>query len=151
VEFDPDEGLNTFQEDIYEHEIRLPFTAWGHHEAYWADVVCIYQFCCLVCDVQFSAMSFCNSAHVDNCLPFIDLFVGVFLNSKDRSDLCTRVVNIMLCSVHLQRGDKLTGRDDKPITRDEMQVSDGWKWSTQWQVDMNGAVDEEGEGVKYCS
>jgi len=40
VEFDADEGLNTFQEDIYEHEIRLPFTAWGHHEAYWADVVC---------------------------------------------------------------------------------------------------------------
>ena len=42
VEFDPDEGLNEFQEDIYEHEIRLPFSAFGHHEAYWADVVCIH-------------------------------------------------------------------------------------------------------------
>ena len=40
VEFDADEGLNTFQEDIYEHEIRLPFTSFGHHEVYWADVVC---------------------------------------------------------------------------------------------------------------
>ena len=39
VEFDADEGLNTFQEDIYEHEIRLPFTSFGHHEVYWADVV----------------------------------------------------------------------------------------------------------------
>lgn len=42
VEFDADEGLNTFEEDIYEHEIRLPFTGWGHHEAYWADVVSVY-------------------------------------------------------------------------------------------------------------
>jgi len=50
-----------------------------------------------------------------------------------------------VCSVHFQRGDKLSGRDDKPITRDEMQVSEGWQWSTQWQIDMNGAVDEEGK------
>ena len=44
VEFDADEGLNTFQEDIYEHEIRLPFTSFGHYEVYWADVVSLCLF-----------------------------------------------------------------------------------------------------------
>ena len=38
MEFDADEELNTFQEDAYEHEIRLPFTSFGKHESYWADV-----------------------------------------------------------------------------------------------------------------
>lgn len=44
----------------------------------------------------------------------------------------------------VQRGDKLTGRDEKPLTRDQIECSEGWQWSSQWEVDVNGAVDEDG-------
>ena len=51
----------------------------------------------------------------------------------------------------VQRGDKLTGRDEKPLTRDQIECSEGWRWSSQWEVDVNGAVDEDGMILQYSS
>ena len=29
--------------------------------------------------------------------------------------------------------------------RDEIELPDGWEWSTIWDIDLNRAVDEEGK------
>lgn len=97
VEFDPDEGRSEYQEEIYEYEIRLPFTRFRKYKLYWTDVV---------------------SYH-----------------SSDKQHVLVLPV---------QHGDKLTGQDDKPITRDEFACPEGWQWSTEWQKDINGAIDEDG-------
>ena len=51
---------------------------------------------------------------------------------------------------HPQRGDKLVeydGKSEKELTRDDIKAPDGWIWKTDWTVDSNRAVDEEGECV----
>ena len=40
----------------------------------------------------------------------------------------------------LKKGDSVTARD-------EIELPDGWEWSTIWDIDLNRAVDEE--GTKY--
>lgn len=35
-------------------------------------------------------------------------------------------------------------KDEKAISRDDINPPDGWEWKGQWTVDMNRAVDEEG-------
>ena len=51
---------------------------------------------------------------------------------------------------HVQRGDKLVeydGKTEKELARDDIKPPDGWIWKTDWRVDNNRAVDEEGECV----
>ena len=55
---------------------------------------------------------------------------------------------------HTQRGDKLVeydGKSEKELTRDDIKAPDGWIWKTDWTVDSNRAVDEEGECVHVVS
>ena len=45
VEYDADEGRNEYQEEIYEHQIRLPFTSFGKCKSFWTNLVsfCLYM------------------------------------------------------------------------------------------------------------
>ena len=43
---------------------------------------------------------------------------------------------------------KYEGNKEMEISRDEIKPPDGWIFKTDWTVDMNRAVDEEG---KYLS
>ena len=38
----------------------------------------------------------------------------------------------------LQKGDALPARD-------EVELPEGWAWEDDWQIDLNRAVDEEGQ------
>ena len=40
IAFEADEGLNEWQEDIYENQIRAPFSSWTNDptKSYWSDV-----------------------------------------------------------------------------------------------------------------
>ena len=38
----------------------------------------------------------------------------------------------------LKKGDAVTARD-------EIELPEGWEWSTIWDIDLNRAVDEEGK------
>lgn len=43
------------------------------------------------------------------------------------------------------------GKSEKELTRDDIKAPDGWIWKTDWTVDSNRAVDEEGECVHVMS
>ena len=44
-EYDADEGRSEYQEEVYEHQIRvLPFTRFGKCESYWTDLVSLYVY-----------------------------------------------------------------------------------------------------------
>ena len=36
------------------------------------------------------------------------------------------------------------GKEEREITRDQLQCPEGWLWKSDWQVDMGRAVDDEG-------
>ena len=48
VEYDADEGRNEYQEEIYEHQIRLPFTSFGKSKSFWTNLVSFVYTCCQV-------------------------------------------------------------------------------------------------------
>ena len=41
------------------------------------------------------------------------------------------------------------GKTEKPLTRDDIKLPDGWLWKEgqRWTVDMNRAVDDQGMHV----
>ena len=47
---------------------------------------------------------------------------------------------------------KYEGKDEKEIHRDQITPPEGWIFSDEWKIDINRAVDEEGEwkGGSYC-
>ena len=56
-------------------------------------------------------------------------------------------VCVCVC-VCVQRVDKLIEYDDKKekvLTRDDIDVPEGWLWKGDWGVDRNRAVDDEGK------
>ena len=48
------------------------------------------------------------------------------------------VVNNRKTVFVLKKGDAVTARD-------EIELPEGWEWSTIWDIDLNRAVDEEGK------
>lgn len=48
------------------------------------------------------------------------------------------LINHFFLFTRLQHGDKI---DEK----DKIKCPEGWEWTTNWQVDDNRAVDDEGE------
>jgi len=42
------------------------------------------------------------------------------------------------------------GKTEKELTRDDIKAPEGWLWKTDWAIDKNRAVDEEGMCVCVC-
>ena len=64
--------------------------------------------------------------------------VNTAINIKDVSSLL------------LQHGDEFVeekGDSKKSLTREDVELPDGWAWATQWGLDTNRACDEEGEAL----
>ncbi len=38
----------------------------------------------------------------------------------------------------------IEGKEEKKLTRDEVECPDGWMWKSEWAMDSNRAVDEAG-------
>ena len=42
------------------------------------------------------------------------------------------------------------GKTEKELTRDDIKAPEGWLWKTDWAIDKNRAVDEEGVCACVC-
>ena len=42
------------------------------------------------------------------------------------------------------------GKTEKEMTRDDIKAPEGWLWKTDWAIDKNRAVDEDGACVCVC-
>ena len=61
--------------------------------------------------------------------------------------MCVFVCVCVCVCVCVQRGDKLVdydGKQEKPLSRDDIKAQDGWLWKGDWKKDNNRAVDEDG-------
>ena len=37
------------------------------------------------------------------------------------------------------------GKEEREISRDDLKCPEGWLWKTDWKLDKNRAVDEDGK------